>query len=135
MENKEKESFSYTYSAGEREEIRAIRQKYAEPAHVEDKMAALRRLDASVGTKATVIALVLGVLGALVLGFGMSLIMTELGTWLGLSGLPALLVGVLIGAMGIISILLAYPAYNRILRKERERIAPEIIRLTDELMK
>ena len=133
MENKG--TFNYTYSAKEQEEIRNIRKKYAAPEKAEDKMEQLRRLDAAVTQKATVVSLVFGVIGALILGTGMSLAMTEIGEILGLQGATAMLVGILIGIIGIVLVCVAYPVYNRIIKKEREKIAPEIIRLTDELMK
>ena len=133
MENKD--TFNYTYSAKEQEEIKAIRNKYVAPQQTEDKMAQLRRLDASVSQKATMVALIFGVIGTLILGTGMSLAMTELGEAIGLGGGMAMLIGVLIGIVGIVLVCVAYPIYNRILKKERQRIAPEIIRLTDELMK
>lgn len=131
MENKE--SFCYTYSAKEQEEIKAIRKKYAAPEEAEDKMAQLRRLDAGVYSKATTAALVVGIIGALIMGIGMSLVMTEIGAFLGT--VMAMIVGIGLGVIGIILVCLAYPLYNRTLKKEREKIAPEIIRLTDELMK
>ena len=131
MENKE--GFEFTYSAKEQEEIKRIRKKYAAPAEEEDKMAQLRRLDASVYSKATTAALVIGVIGALVMGLGMSIVMTDIGAALGT--ILAMIVGVGIGVIGIVLICLAYPVYTRTLKKEREKIAPEIIRLTDELMK
>ena len=133
MENKE--TFNYTYSAKEQDEIKAIRKKYATPEETEDKMAQLRRLDAGVTQKASVISLVFGVIGALILGFGMSLAMTDLGEILGSYRGMAMLFGIIIGIVGIVLVSLAYPLYNRIVKKEREKIAPEIIRLTDELMK
>ena len=98
-------------------------------------MAQLRRLDASVTQKATAAALVFGIIGALLLGFGMSLAMTELSAILGALGSMAMLAGIAVGIIGIVLVCLAYPIYNRIVKKEREKIAPEIIRLTDELMK
>ena len=133
MENKE--SFNYTYSAKEQEEIKAIRKKYAAPDETEDKMAQLRRLDAAVTQKATSVSLVFGVIGALILGMGMSLAMTDIGKIIGLLGGMAMLIGILIGIIGIVLVSVAYPIYNSIIKKEREKIAPEIIRLTDELMK
>jgi hypothetical protein len=133
MENKE--AFNYTYSAKEQEEIKAIRKKYVTPEKAEDKMAQLRRLDAAVTQKATVVSLVFGIIGALILGMGMSLAMTDIGKTIGLFGINALLAGSLIGIVGMVLVAVAYPLYNRILKKERERIAPEIIRLTNELMK
>jgi len=129
----EKEKFQYTYSAKQQEEVRKIRSKYAAPE--EDKMEQLRRLDCGVTKKATAKALVAGVVGALIFGFGMSLIMTELGSNLGLSQGMGMAVGVLAGLAGFFLIGIAYPLYNRVLYRERERIAPEILRLTDELMK
>ena len=135
MENKERESFNYTYSAKEQDEIKAIRNKYAAPECPEDKMSQLRRLDDGVTKKATAVALVFGLIGALILGLGMSLAMTDLGTVFGAGKAVAMSVGIVTGLVGIALVSLAYPLYNRILKAERERIAPEIIRLTDELMK
>lgn len=134
MENN-KDGFNYTYSAKERKEIKAIREKYFATEKSEDKMAQLRRLDHAVTKKATVVSLVFGVIGALIFGFGMSLFMSELGVALGLGESKNMLVGIPVGIVGIILVCVAYPIYNRIIKKEREKIAPEIIRLTDELMK
>lgn len=131
----EKETFQYTYSAKEQEEIKAIREKYTASQPEEDKMAQLRRLDGAVTQKATAISLVFGIVGALVLGTGMSLAMTEIGAVIGLDGTLSMLFGILLGLVGIILVSLAYPVYNRVVQKERARIAPEIIRLTDDLMK
>lgn len=131
MENKE--SFNYTYSAKEQEEINRIRKQYIGPVAEEDKMAQLRRLDASVYSKATTAALVVGIIGALIMGLGMSLVMTDIGLALGTA--LAMGIGIGVGMIGVILVCLAYPIYNRTLKKEREKIAPEIIRLTDELMK
>lgn len=122
MENKE--TFSYTYSAKEQEEIKKIREKYV-PKEA-DKMEQLRRLDESVTKKGTVISLVVGIIGTLILGTGMSMCMvwTEL-----------FVSGIIVGITGIAAVSLAYPLYSYVTKKEREKIAPEIIRLTDELMK
>ncbi|MBR2339126.1 MAG: hypothetical protein IKA63_06635 [Clostridia bacterium] len=133
MENNE--TFTLTYSAKEQEEIKAIRKKYATPEQTEDKMAQLHRLDAAVTQKATSVSLVFGVIGALILGMGMSLALTDIGKMIGLAGGMAMLMGILIGMVGIVLVSLAYPLYNRIIKKERKKIAPEILRLTDELMK
>lgn len=127
------EGFNYTYSAKEQEEIKAIRKKYAASEETEDKMTQLRRLDASVYSKASAAALAVGIVGALIMGIGMSLVMTDIGAVLGT--VLAMVIGIGIGIVGIVLVCLAYPIYNRTLKKEREKIAPEIIRLTDELMK
>ena len=131
MENKE--TFQYNYSASEQAEIKRIRDKYAPPAKTEDKMETLRRLDAQVTSKATTAALTVGILGALIMGTGMSLIMTELGNLLG-SFFLAVTAGLALGIVGIGLVCLAYPVYNRTLQKGRKKAAPEILRLTDELM-
>ena len=98
-------------------------------------MARLRRLDASVTNTAQAVALVFGVIGTLILGFGMSLIMTELAEILGISGDTDMVIGIIVGIVGGILASLAYPIYNAIVKAKRKKLAPEIIRLTDELMK
>ena len=133
MENKEKETFCYTYSAKEQNEIENIRRKYIAPE--EDKMERLRKLDASVTGKATMAALIPGIIGALLLGFGMSLVMSDLSVILGFNENMALIVGIVIGVIGIVPICLAYPLYNHVIKKERAKIAPEILKLAEELMK
>ncbi|MBO4983235.1 MAG: hypothetical protein J6D23_04185 [Clostridia bacterium] len=134
--NENNEVFSYSYSAKEQEEIKKIRKKYItnDPQRQEDKMERLRILDASTTKKGTIASLVIGIIGALILGTGMSLAMTDIGSFLGNDTL-ALIIGILIGVLGIILVALAYPLYNLITAKERKRIAPEILRLSDELMK
>ena len=124
------EVFNYTYSAKQQEEIQNIRRKYAAPE--EDKMEQLRKLDRQTTQKAQAGAIALGVIGALVLGTGMSLAMTDFSVFL---GRMAMLVAIPVGLIGIVLVALAYPLYNRLLKKERQRIAPEILRLSDELMK
>lgn len=135
MEEKNKSGFAYTYSAQEQEELRRIRAKYTPKTETEDKMARLRRLDASVTQTAQAVALVFGVLGALLLGLGMSLIMSELGELLGMRHAVALVVGISVGAVGGALVSVAFPIYNSILQKKRKSIAPEILRLADELLK
>ena len=129
MENNEA-SFSYTYSAQQQREVEEIRKKYLPKE--EDKMEQLRRLHAIPSQKAQAAAIAVGVVGALILGTGMSLCMTELSGFLGGT---AMFVGIPVGIVGIVLVAVAYPLYNRVLIKQREKIAPEILRLTDELLK
>ena len=126
----ENNSFEYTYSAERQQEIEAIRKKYLPKE--EDKMEQLRRLHSIPTEKAQAASIAIGVLGTLILGTGMSLCMTELGAAL---GHLAMVIGILVGLFGLVMVALAYPAYNRVLKKERQRIAPEILRLSDELLK
>jgi len=128
MEEKET-AFSYTYSPQQQQEIENIRKKYIPKE--ENKMEQLRRLHNSASKKAQSRAITLGVIGVLIMGTGMSLAMTELGDLLEYG----MAVGVGVGLVGMILVALAYPLYNRVLRKERERIAPQILQLTEELLK
>ena len=132
--NNQQNGFRYTYSAKEQAELKQIRDKYTKPTEVEDKMARLRRLDASVTKTAQAVALVFGVVGALILGFGMSLIMTDLSEILGTYQTIALPLGIAIGIVGGALASLAYPIYNAIVKAKRKKLAPEIIRRADELM-
>ncbi len=110
-----------------------IRKKYAPPE--ESKVERLRRLDAGVTKKAAACAITAGIVGALILGFGMSLAMTELAALLGLYGGLGMAVGIPVGLVGLVIVGFARPLYSRILQKERKRIAPQILQLTDELLK
>ena len=123
-------SFEYTYSAQRQHEVEEIRKAYLPKE--EDKMEKLRRLHSIPTQKAQSASIAVGVIGALILGTGMSLCMTDLGAVL---GSLAFVLGIMIGLAGIILVALAYPIYNRTLKKERERIAPEMLRMTDELLK
>ena len=133
--NQEQNGFTYTYSAREQAELKRIRDKYISPTEDEDKMARLRRLDASVTNTAQAVALVFGIIGALTLGFGMSLIMTDFAEILGFGEAMAMVIGIPVGVVGGILASLAYPVYNAIVKSKRKKLAPEIIRLADELMK
>lgn len=117
-----KDVFQYTYSAKQQEEIEAIRKKYLPPQ--EDKMEQLRRLDRSATRKGTVVSVIVGVISFLLLGIGMCCTMVWM-QWF----VP----GVVIGVIGIVGIAAAYPLYTRITRRERERLAPQILKLTEEL--
>ena len=124
------EIFNYTYSARHRQEIEDIRKKYLPPA--EDKLAQLRRLDRMVNSRAQIAAISLGIFGALILGCGMSLALT---TPQALGAALSMLIGIPLGLGGIVLAALAFPVYKRRLEKERLRAAPEILRLSDELIR
>ena len=119
----EKEIFEYTYSAPQQSEVQKIREKYL-PKEV-TKLDQLRALDAGVTKRGTAVSLVHGILYALVLGLGMSCCMV----WADKLFLP----GIVMGCIGLAGVAATYPIYNRIVKQDRERIAPEILRLTEEL--
>lgn len=116
--------FEFTYSAPQQEEVRKIREKYLPKE--QSKMDQLRQLDQQVTQKGTALSVALGTVGALLLGIGMCCAMVWKGLWF----IPGIIVGIL--GIGVVS--LAYPLYIETTRKERERVAPEILRLTEELM-
>ncbi len=128
MENKE--GFNFIYSAAQQQEVEEIRKKYLP--QEEDRMEQLRRLHAIPSQKAQAGSIAVGVIGTLILGTGMSLFMTDLGAALGMF---SMVLGIMAGIAGMLLIALAYPVYNRVLKQERRKIAPEILKLTDELMK
>lgn len=119
------EVFEYTYSATMQEEVKKIREKYIATPKEEDKLETLRRLDASVTRKGTILSLILGVLGTLIFGTGMCCCLV----W------NLFILGVIVGLIGLVGVSLAYPAYSYVTNKEREKIAPQILSLTEELLK
>lgn len=122
-----KDTFHYTYSAKQQEEIRNIRKRYLPAEEKEDKMAQLRRLDQSATKKGTVVSIAAGIIGCLLLGVGMCCTMI----WMEQLFIP----GVVIGVIGIAVVAVSYPLYTHITKKEREKIAPQILKLTEELSK
>ena len=65
----------------------------------------------------------------------MSLVMTDLGMVFGIQGNSSMVIGIAVGLLGMILAGAAYPIYSKVLKKEREKAAPEILRLTEELIK
>ncbi len=127
MEEK-KETFTYTYSAKEQEEIKHIRDKYAPPTKEEASMERLRRLDASTTKGATAVSLTIGIISALLMGVGMCCAMVP--GWE-----QYFYPGIAVGIVGIIGIISAWPIYKRMVQRKRAKLAPEIMRLSDELIK
>lgn len=124
MDTKTDSTFHYNYSASQQEEIQKIRARYISAG--ENKLEQLRKLDQSVTRPGTILSVLVGTLGTMLFGTGMSCIMV----WTETMFLP----GVLIGIAGLAGIAAAYPAYLAVTRKQRKKAAPEILRLTEELM-
>ncbi len=119
------DSFQYNYVAKQQEEIKKIRQKYLpkEDASLEQ----LRSLDRSVTKPGAILSITVGILSTLLLGLGISCTTV----WQDTLFLP----GIGIGILGLLGMAAAYPLYRNITRKRREKLAPEILRLTQELLK
>lgn len=113
------ETFTYTYSAQQQEELRRLRDRYLPPA--ETPLDQLRRLERSVTRKGTLVSVAAGTAGALLLGLGMCCTMV----WSGL-----FVPGVAVGLAGIAAMAAALPLYNRVTRRERQKLAPLVRELT-----
>jgi len=111
--------------------VRKIRTQYTEKQHTE--LDALKALDAKVKRPANVFAYTYGSLGAMVMGAGMSLVMTELGEIIGLAN--ALVPGIVTGVVGMAMALSTYPIYKKLLSNRKKKFAPEILALSEKLMK
>ena len=122
MENK---SFTYNYSAARNKEVESIRRKYMP--HEESKLETLKRLDYRVQAAGMIESLCFGIIGALVFGVGMCFF---LDVFAGAAWLTAILM-----ICGTLLMIPAYPIYRRIARKTRAELTPEILRLSEEIMK
>lgn len=110
--------------------VQKIRTQYTEKQHTE--LDALKALDAKVKRPANVFAYVYGSLSAVIMGAGMSLVMTDLGTTLGLP--DATIPGIVIGIIGLVMALTTYPIHKRMLASRRKKYAAEILELSDRIM-
>lgn len=92
---------------------------------------ALVALDEKVKIVPKVFAAIFGSLGALIMGSGMSLIMTDIGQTLGMS--ETMIPGIIIGAVGMLIAAITYPIYCGILKARKKKYAPQIIELTEQI--
>ena len=116
--------FTYQYSATQNKEVEYIRKKYLPKE--ENKLETLRRLDNRVQMAGTLESLVIGVIGSLIFGIGMCF---GLDVFAGADWLTFLF-----GLLGVTIMLPAYPVYKRISRKTKDALAPEILRLSEEMI-
>lgn len=127
MEEKQTK-FEFNYSAPseqERKEIESIRRQYTTVTETkEDKLFRLRKLNSYVNNSATIIGLVFGVIGLLIFGLGMTMVLE----WL------LVLWGVIVGAVGVIPMAIAYPVYKAVYKKNKLKYGEEILALSNELL-
>ena len=119
------ESFEFTYSAKQQEEVERIRSKYLPKE--ESKMDKLIKLDKKAEVPGQIASIATGVIGALLLGVGMSCTMV----WN--TSMVVFIAGIVIGLVGMAVAGAAYPIYKKVTEKERAKIADQIIALTNEL--
>ena len=121
------EKFEYTYSAEKQAEINAIKQKYLpkQTNDSEDALARLKKLDSSCERSAQIAALSAGIVGTLIFGLGLTFCLE----W------NDLLIGIVLMVIGAAVAAPAKLLYDKLLKHNREKAAPEILRLTDLLEK
>ena len=111
--------------------VQKIRTQYTEKQHTE--LDALKELDAKVKRPANVFAYTYGSVSAIVMGAGMSFIMTEIGAIIGLTS--TMVPGIVIGVLGMGMALSTYPIYKRMLNSRKRKYAPQIMELSEKLLK
>ena len=110
--------------------VQKIRTQYTEKQHTE--LDELKALDAKVKKPANVFAYTFGSISAIVMGAGMSLVMTDIGAVIGLSN--AMVPGIAIGIVGMGMALSTYPIYKKMLNSRRKKYAPQILELSEKIM-
>ncbi len=110
--------------------VQKIRTQYAEKEHTQ--LDALQKLDAKVKRPAKVLAYFLGVVGAIVLGCGMSLVMTDIGATLGMAN--TMVPGIAVGIIGLVLVVVNYPIFHSFLSSRRKKYAGAIMALSDKLL-
>lgn len=110
--------------------VQKIRTQY-----VESKMSpldSLKRLDTKVKRPVNIFTYVFGSLGAIILGAGMSLIMTDIGKTIGVASPMA--PGVVIGVIGMLMAIANYPIYKSMMNSRRKKYKEQIMKLSDTIM-
>lgn len=110
--------------------VQKIRSQYTEKESTE--LDALRELDEKVKRPANMFAYIFGSVSAIIMGAGMSLVMTDIGADLGVA--EPMIPGIIVGIAGMFMAIVNYPIYKRILSSRRKKYADKIIALSDELM-
>ncbi len=119
-------TFIFRYSAAENNEIQEIRKKYLP--QEENKYEELKRLDNTVQNSGMPESLCAGIGGALVFGLGLCLAMQVIG-----GGILLILLGILLGLIGMVGMLMAYPVYCRVFVRTKQKLTPRILELITEL--
>ena len=107
-----------------------IRAQYMEKEATE--LDELRALDAMEKDPAIIFAYIFGIIAAIIMGAGMSLVMTDIGSILGMT--YTLLPGIMLGLAGMAMALVNYPVYQAILNARKKKYADEILKLSEKIM-
>ena len=112
--------------------VQEIRTQYTAKSNEESSLDALRRLDAKAKRPANVFGYVFGSIGAIIMGAGMSLVMTDIGAMLGISNTMPL--GIAIGIVGMVMTIVNYPIYKAILTSGKKKYADRILSLSEKIL-
>ena len=112
--------------------VQKIRTQYMEKDSSQKELDYLRELDAEVKRPANVFGYVFGTVSAIILGAGMSLVMTDIGTQLGIS--DPMVPGVIIGIAGLLMAIINYPIYKTILSSRKNKYSGKILELSEKIM-
>ncbi len=110
--------------------VQKIRTQYMEKEN--SQLDELRGLDAKVKRPANVFAYTFGSIAALVMGSGMSLVMTDVGEKLGMA--ETMTPGIVIGVVGMLMAIVNFPIYKKLLASRRKKYAEQIVKLSDKIM-
>lgn len=111
--------------------VQKIRSQYTEKSHSE--LDELKELDAKVKRPANVFAWIFGIFGAIVMGIGMSLVMTDIGATVGIES--PMIPGIVIGVAGLIIAVVNYPIFRGILSSRKKKYADRIFALSEKIIK
>lgn len=111
--------------------VSKIRTQYTEKEHTQ--LDELKKLDSQVKRPANIFSYVLGSVSALIMGSGMSLVMTDIGAAAGIEN--PMFPGIVIGTVGMVMAIVNYPIYKGVLGSRRKKYANKIIAISDSIMK
>ena len=110
--------------------VEKIRTKYVEKK--DSSLDELRKLDKKVKTPAEVFAYIFGSVSALIMGTGMSLVMTDVATMLGLGDMT--IPGIAVGVVGMVLAIINYPIYKGILNSRKKKYSEQVIALSNKIL-
>jgi len=111
--------------------VQKIRTQYTEKKNT--ALDELKALDTKVKRPANIFAYVFGSISAIVMGAGMSLVMTDVSETVGIQN--PMVCGIVIGIAGMLMAIVNYPIYKGILKSRRKKFADKIVALSDRIMK
>lgn len=112
--------------------VQKIRTQYMEKDDSQKDLDLLRELDAEVKRPANLFGYIFGSIGAIVMGAGMSLVMTDIGAAIGIS--DPMIPGIVTGVFGMVMAIINYPIYKAILASRKGKYADRILQLSERIM-